>query len=96
MALMNPMVAKNLRANAGDTISSYLTDALASGDAAAIADALGIVARTHGMVRVARDSGLARETLYRSLSADSDPPLSMVLKTMQALGLRLVAKPAKD
>jgi DNA-binding phage protein len=43
-------------------------DPIAARARRANADAPGILARTHGMARVAGDSGLARETLYRSLS----------------------------
>jgi probable addiction module antidote protein len=34
-----------------DAIAAYMGDALESGDPAFVADALGVVARAHGMVR---------------------------------------------
>lgn len=54
-----------------------------------IAAALGDIARARGMMQVARDSGLAREALYRALSADGNPSLATVLKVTKALGLKL-------
>ena len=41
--------------------AELLDDALASGDAAYVAQALGVVARARGMTGVARDAGLSRE-----------------------------------
>jgi len=54
-----------------------------------IAAALGDIARARGMMQVARDSGLAREALYRALSADGNPSFATVLKVTKALGLKL-------
>jgi len=44
--------------------------------------ALGNVARAKGMAQVSRESGLARESLYRSLSAGSKVRFDTVLKLM--------------
>lgn len=58
-----------------------------------IAAALGDIARARGMAQLARDTGLAREALYRSLSSEGNPSLSTLLKVMHALGLKLVPQP---
>jgi probable addiction module antidote protein len=42
----------------------------ADGDVASIAKALGDIARAQGMTKVDKDSGLSRESLYKSLSGD--------------------------
>ena len=73
-------------------IAAYITEALATGDAALITHALGVIARTRGMTRIARETGLSRESLYRALSADGNPEFLTVLKIMEALGLRLTAE----
>jgi probable addiction module antidote protein len=75
-------------------IAAYMDEAMSTGDAAFIADALGVVARARGMSQVARDAGLSRESLYRALSPDGNPELSTVLRVVQALGLRLSVKSA--
>jgi len=58
-----------------------------------IAAALGDIARARGMAQLARDTGLAREALYRSLSPEGNPNLSTLLKVTRALGIRLTAVP---
>jgi probable addiction module antidote protein len=73
-------------------ISIFMDDAFESGDAAYIAHALGIVARAKGMTHVARETGLAREQLYKSLSADGNPTLSTLLAVMKSLGLGLAGR----
>jgi len=60
-----------------------------SGDGSLIRAALGDVARAYGMTQLARDTGLAREGLYKALSADGNPEFSTILKVIKALGLRL-------
>jgi len=40
---------------------------------------------------VAKETGLSRESLYRSLSAGGNPSFATVLKVAKALGLRLHA-----
>jgi probable addiction module antidote protein len=67
---------------------AYLEAALEDGDPALVAAVLGDIARSQGMARVARDTGLGRESLYKALSAEGNPELATVLKVMRALGLR--------
>jgi probable addiction module antidote protein len=61
----------------------------AGDDPVFIAVALGNVARAHGMVQLAKETGLTREGLYKALSADGNPSLGTVLKVLKALGLKL-------
>ena len=65
----------------------------AGGDAAFIAKALGDIARAKGMSQVARDAGLSRESLYKALSGERSPGFDTILRVIEALGLRLHAKP---
>ncbi len=76
--------------------AELLNDALASGNAAYVAQALGVIARARGMAAVAREAGVTREALYKSLSEEGDPRLTTLLGVMEALGMRLHAeiKPA--
>lgn len=75
-----------------ETISAYLTEALESDDPRYIAKALGAVARAKGgIAQLARDTGIAREALYRALSETGNPELGTVLKVVHALGVRLSA-----
>jgi probable addiction module antidote protein len=61
----------------------------AGDDVGYIAQAIGEVARARGMMQLARDTGLSRESLYRALSADGNPSFATILKVLQALGLQL-------
>lgn len=61
----------------------------AGNDPAFIARALGVVARARGMTQLARETGLARENLYKALSGEGNPEFATILKVIHALGLRL-------
>lgn len=61
-------------------------------DPAFLAKAIGDVARAKGMMRVARETGLAREALYRSLSTSGNPSFATVTKVLHALGLQLTTR----
>ena len=45
------------------------------------------------MTALARETGLSREQLYRSLSPSGNPTLKTVLSIMASLGIDLTAKP---
>jgi probable addiction module antidote protein len=69
-----------------------LNDALASGHAGYIANALGIIARARGISSLAADTGFKRQQLYRALSEDGNPTLETLTKVVKALGFRLTAE----
>jgi probable addiction module antidote protein len=73
--------------------TAAINAALASGDPVMVVDALGGIARARGMTQIAKETGLARESLYRSLGASGNPEFATVLKIIAALGLRLEARP---
>lgn len=56
-------------------IATYLSEALAAGDAGHFQEALGTVARARGMGGVAEVSGLGRESLYKALRPGNSPTL---------------------
>jgi probable addiction module antidote protein len=76
--------------------AELLADALASGHAGYIADALGIIARARGMTEIAKQAGITREALYKSLSEDGDPKLSTLLGVIRALGMALSVQPIAE
>lgn len=75
-------------------IAAYLDAAMEDGDPAVIAAALGDIARARGMSKLARETGVKREALYRALSPEGNPELATLLKVVSALGLRLSSAPA--
>ncbi len=62
------------------------------GDGSLIRAALGDIARARGMSLVARETGLARESLYKALSPEGNPEFATVMKVIKALGFRLHAE----
>jgi probable addiction module antidote protein len=68
-----------------------INSALATSDPAKFVDALGTYARQRGMTQIARQTGLARESLYRALSSGGNPEFSTVLRVVSAIGFRLEA-----
>lgn len=78
-----------------EAIQEYLEIAFEDGDTTDIAIALGNIAKAKGMTQVAREAGITREALYKSLSEKGDPKLSTLLGVMKALGLRLTVSAAK-
>ncbi len=51
--------------------------------------AIGDVARAKGMTQVSRETGLGRESLYKSLSSEGNPHFATVQKVLKSLGLQL-------
>ena len=73
-----------------------LNDALATGEAGYIADALGTIARARGMTEIARLTGLSRGSLYAALDEKGNPGLDTLMKVLAALNLELRAAPKSD
>jgi probable addiction module antidote protein len=67
---------------------------LEENDPAALADALGTVARARGMTEIAKASGMTREALYKALRADAHPRFETISRVCAALGVKLVAQVA--
>jgi len=74
-------------------IAAYLELALEEGEPTAISTALGNVARAKGMTRLAKETGLTREALYRALAPEGNPTLSTFTAVLDALGLKMRIDP---
>jgi probable addiction module antidote protein len=83
-------------AKSEDDIAAEINAALATGDPTRVVDVLGSVAKARGMSQVAKEAGLARESLYRALSSGGNPEFTTVLKVIAALGLRLLVRKLSD
>ena len=79
-----------------EDMAAYLNVALEEGDMSLIMATLGDIARARRMTTVAQETGLGRESLYKSLSPNGNPEFATVLKVVRALGFRLqvTASPA--
>lgn len=76
-----------------EAVQEYLIAAFETEDPAFIADALGVVGRAKGMGALAQEVGVARTSLYRTLSSEGRPEFLTVLKVLKTLGLKLVPTP---
>ena len=78
-------------------MAAYIEAMLEDGDARAIPVALRtIAAAVGGMAALAEKTGLSRETLYRTLSANGNPRLDTLTVILAAFGLRMTVKPAQQ
>ncbi len=76
-----------------EDIAEYLRQVLEDGDPALLGAALGDIARARGMTQLARDTGLSRESLYKSLSGERAPSSDTLFKVIRALGFQLTLAP---
>ena len=79
-----------------EDMAAYLEAVMEENDPALMTHALGVIARAKGMSQIARDTGLARESLYKALSAEGNPEFATVMKVIKALGLRLHVEAAHE
>ena len=87
-----PFDVANYLADEGD-VTEYLRQVLEDGDPALLAVALGDIAKARGMSQLARDTGLSRESLYKSLSGERAPSSETLFKVMRAMGFKLTLEP---
>lgn len=72
-----------------EDVIDFLNDALETGHAPHIAAVLGDVARSEGMTKLAKATGINRQALYTALSENGNPTLETLLKVLAALGIKL-------
>ena len=75
-------------------IIAYLNAIAEYDDPALMQAALGNVAKARGMTQIAKDAGVGRESLYKSLSKDGNPRFQTIAKVIHALGGRLTIQAA--
>lgn len=75
---------------------AHLEAALEDGDPRVIAHTFGAIARARGMSAIAKEAGVTRDALYKSLTAEGDPRLSTIMGVLKALGLELSVREAKS
>lgn len=78
--------------DSNQAIAEYLTVVLEEDDPAALANALGSIARARGMTEIANAAGISREALYKALRADAQPRFETIAKVCKALGVKLTVQ----
>ena len=76
-----------------EDIAEYLRQVLVDNDPIELAAALGDIARARGMSKLAADTGLSRESLYKSLSGEHAPSSDTLFKVIRALGFEISLTP---
>jgi probable addiction module antidote protein len=78
-----------------EDVSTYLSLVLEEGDTDELIRAIGYVAKARGMSQIARDTGLGRESLYKSFKEGAKPQFDTVIKVLHAINidLKAVAQP---
>ena len=70
-------------------ISEFLQEVADTGSSSDFIHALGVAARAKGMSNVAKQAGVTRASLYKSLSANGQPRFATITKVVAALGCQL-------
>lgn len=78
-----------------EAIAEYLKACLEEGGYELFAQALGDVAKARGMTQLAKEAGVDRASLYKSLSSDGNPSFKTVLKITSALGIKVKFEPSE-
>lgn len=73
-------------------IQEYLDEVSSENDPQAFLQALNTIARAKGMSKLARETGIPRESLYQSLSEKGNPGFHTLWKVAEALGYALVMR----
>ncbi|MDQ7057598.1 MAG: putative addiction module antidote protein [Ghiorsea sp.] len=68
-----------------------MTAVLEDGDPDLLLAALGDIAKAKGMSKLASETGLGRESLYKALSLGAKPRYDTILKVMRGLDIHLRA-----
>ena len=82
-------VAKYLDSN--EVIAEYLSQILEDGDLDELLEAIGEIAKAKGMSQIAKDTGLGRESLYKTFHVGAKPKFDTIVKVLKSFGIRLQA-----
>ena len=74
-----------------EMIAEYLSQVLVDGDTNELLSAIGAIAKAKGMSQIAKDTGLGRESLYKTFSDNAKPRFDTVMRVLDSLGVKLQA-----
>ena len=75
--------------NTREDVIAYLQGAIEENDTDTLLDVIGAIAKSKGMMMIAKELGPSRESLYKSLSAGGNPSFSTVLNVLDILGYKM-------
>ena len=76
-----------------EMIAEYLNAVLEEGDNSDIITAIGHIAKSIGMTKIADETGLSRPSLYKALSEGAKPQFETIMKVLKAIGGQLSINP---
>jgi probable addiction module antidote protein len=79
-----------------ESIAAYLSAIIDENDPKLLLAAISDIAKARGMSKIASDSGLGRESLYKALNAKSKPRFETILKVLNSLGVKIGFKAIVD
>ena len=74
-----------------EMIAEYLSQVLEDGDTDELLEAMGNIAKAKGMSQIAKDTGLGRESLYKTFQVGAKPRFETVMKVLNSFGVKLEA-----
>ncbi len=72
-----------------EIIAEYLTQVIEEGDMDELFNAIGNIAKAKGITQISKDTGLGRESLYKTFKKGSKPRFDTVMKVLNSLGIQL-------
>lgn len=72
-----------------EVIAEYLSQILVDGDTDELLEALGNIAKARGMSQIASETGLGRESLYKTFQKGTKPKFDTIMKIMQSFGVKI-------
>ena len=72
-----------------EMIAEYLSQVLEDGDMDELLEAIKHIAKAKGISKIAKDTGLGRESLYKTFQSGAKPRFETVMKVLNSLGIKL-------
>jgi len=79
--------------DSNEMIAEYLNMVLAEGTDSDVVVAIGHIAKSIGMTKIAQETGLSRPSLYKALSDGSKPQFETIMKVLKAIGGQIQINP---
>ncbi len=76
-----------------EMIAEYLNTVLEDGNSSDLIVAIGHIAKSIGMTKIAEKTGMSRPSLYKALSDDAKPQFETIMKVLKAIGGKINVKP---
>ena len=72
-----------------EVIAEYLSQILEDGDMDELLEALGNIAKAKGMSQISQETGLGRESLYKTFHKGTKPKFDTIMKVVNSFGVKM-------